>query len=465
MGILRPGVPRKLLGLLAALLLVVAASDGAGASRVEGSAAGATIIAAGGLHTCAAVAGGAVKCWGANLVGQLGNGTTTDHARPVAVSGLSSGVQALAASTDHTCALLSSGGVKCWGGNGFGQLGDGTTADRHRPVAVSGLGSGVQAIAAGGSHSCALLSGGGVKCWGHNNRGQLGNGTTSESDTPVAVSGLASGVQAIAAGSAHTCAVLSGGGIDCWGANDDGQLGDGTMSDRALPVAVFGLAGTAQAVSPGGAHTCALLSVGGVECWGANDFGQVGDGTKAFRYHPVPVSGLVSGAQAIAAGGAYACALLSGGSVECWGRGDSGQVGDGTKTERDAPVGVSSLASGVQAIAAGENHNCAVLSGGGVKCWGANGLGELGDGTTTGRSKPVSVIGLGAQSCVVPNVRGKTLRGAENAIARAHCKTGKVSRAESKRVRKGHVISQRPAPGKSLQNGGKVSLVVSRGKK
>src|SRR6266566_1347113 len=134
-------------------------------------------------------------------------------------------------------------------------------------------------------------------CWGHNNHGQLGDGTKTERDTPVAVSGLPSGVQAIAAGSAHTCALLSSGGIDCWGANDDGQLGDGKMSDRPLPAAVSGLAGGAQAVSPGGAHTCALLSGGAVECWGANDYGQVGDGTKAFRYYPVPVSGLASGAQ------------------------------------------------------------------------------------------------------------------------------------------------------------------------
>jgi alpha-tubulin suppressor-like RCC1 family protein len=165
--------------------------------------------------------------------------------------------------------------VKCWGNNGAGQLGDGTTTDRDVPVDVLGLGSPAQSIAAGWAHTCALTIGGAVKCWGDNQYGQLGDGTTTNSLTPIDVVGLGSGVVAIDASFGDTCAVLDTGGLKCWGDNEYGQLGDGTTTDSHVPVDVSGLTSGVAAVSSGRWHACAITTAGGAKCWGANFEGEV----------------------------------------------------------------------------------------------------------------------------------------------------------------------------------------------
>jgi alpha-tubulin suppressor-like RCC1 family protein len=371
-----------------------------------------TAIAAGGSHTCVLVAGGGVKCWGWNGLGQLGDGTTTQHSIPVGVSGLGSGVAAIAAGANHTCALTTGGGVKCWGRNSHGQLGDGTTTTRLTPVDVSGLTSGVAAIAIGGgyhtaerSHTCALTIGGGVKCWGHNAFGQLGDGTTTTRLTPVDVSGLTSGMAAIAAGDHHTCALTTGGGVKCWGNNGAGQLGDGTTTQRSTPVDVSGLVSGVTAIAADRYHTCALTTGGGVKCWGHNEWGQLGDGTTTTRLTPVDVSGLTSGVAAVAAGAYHTCALTMGGGVKCWGYNGSGQLGDGSMTNRLTPVDVSGLASGAAAVAAGGSHTCALTTGGQAKCWGSDTYGQLGIGTITYRTTPVNVVGFEGQPPIVREAR------------------------------------------------------------
>jgi alpha-tubulin suppressor-like RCC1 family protein len=362
----------------------------------------AAAIEAGGAQTCARTTAGGAKCWGGNPWGQLGCGACFDRHTPVNVSGLAGGVRGITAGGHHTCALTRAGSVKCWGDNEDGQLGDGTHTTRWAPVNVSGLKSGVSAIAAGGSHTCALMASGGVKCWGYNSFGQLGDGTTTDRQTPVNVSGLTSGVSAIAAGGSHTCALTAAGGVKCWGNNGDAELGDGTTTERHTPVNVSGLASgvSAIAASDNGWHTCALTTAGGVKCWGANEQGQLGDGTTTDRSTPVDVSGLATGVRSIAPGYLHTCALTASGGVTCWGYNSRGQLGDGTHTRRSTPVNVSGLASGVSAIAAGGDepggHTCALTASSGVKCWGLNDLGELGDGTTRDRATPVNVVGFGA---------------------------------------------------------------------
>ncbi|MDW8363442.1 MAG: hypothetical protein RMK74_13665 [Myxococcales bacterium] len=348
----------------------------------------ATELAAGMFHSCARLSDGTVRCWGANGSGQLGDGTTMDRSTPVAVAGLT-GVVAVVAGGEHTCALVSSGPVRCWGSNVHGQLGDGTTVNRLTPVELGSLGS-VVAIAAGGNHTCALHSDGGVSCWGRNNAGQLGNGSTISRSSPSRIKGL-TGAVAITAGLEHTCVVFGSGSAQCWGYNVSGQVGDGTTVNRPSPVPVMGLS-AALAIAGGGEHSCARDTSGRLHCWGNNVHGQIGDGTTMRRLTPVLVSGISGTPTFVDLGIFHSCSLFSGGVVRCWGGNAYGQIGDGTTTSRSMPT--VTIGSGVTALAAGGLHNCALLTDGRVRCWGANTSGQLGDGTTMMRTSPVTVSGL-----------------------------------------------------------------------
>jgi alpha-tubulin suppressor-like RCC1 family protein len=372
------------LALVAAAMLTVPASSIATGTKPN------TAPIAASDHTCAITAGGGVKCWGDNSAGGLGDGTTTASSTPVDVAGLPSGVDAIAAGDRYSCALTTGGGVKCWGYNRFGQLGDGTTTNRALPVDVVGLASGVDAIAARGEHTCALIAGR-VKCWGANLNGQLGDGTTTNNSLPVDVTGLSSGVIAIAAGGEHTCAIATGGTVKCWGWNKTGQLGIGTTSDSSTPVDVVGLAGDVKAVATGGRHTCALMTAGGVKCWGYDEFGQLGNGSTANSAIPVDVAGLTGSVSTITTGGNLTCALRTESGVTCWGIDLTGQLVGGATFDRAAPVDVAGLTSGITTVVAGYYHVCATSRDGGVMCWGGNDTGQLGNGTTADSPTPIAV--------------------------------------------------------------------------
>src|ERR1700674_5514322 len=331
-----------------------------------------TIISAPPIKTQAAGSSGfsgQVFAWGWNGYGQLGNGTTTNSSTPVAVS-LPSGssVTAIAGGGQHSLSLTSSGQVMAWGSGGQGQLGNGTTTDSSTPVQVSlPSGTTVTAIAGAAAYSLALTSSGQVLAWGYNASGQLGNGTTATTgcyciSTPVAVS-LPSGttVTAIAAGEFHSLALTSTGKVLAWGQNVNGQLGNGATTNSSTPVAVSLPSGTTiTAIAGGGQHSLALTSSGQVLAWGYNLDGELGNGTTTTSSIPVAVS-LPSGSilTAIAGGGYPSLALTSTGQVLAWGRNGFGQLGNGSTTTSSTPVVVSSLPAAV-AIASGQNHSLAV---------------------------------------------------------------------------------------------------------
>jgi len=362
---------------------------------VLGLTSGVAAIAVGPLHTCALTVGGGMKCWGLGIA--LGNGSNSQANAPVDVLGLTSGVVAIGAGGFNSCALTLGGGMKCWGGNTEGELGDGSTSPRNFPGNVSGLLAGVSAIAVGGSHVCALTTGGGMKCWGSILHGQVGNNSPTNQLTPADVVGLTSGVIAISAGSAQTCALLSGGYMKCWGDNASGQLGngDGTGADQPTPVDVKGLGNLVAAMSAGGNHTCARTAGGNVVCWGDGFYGELGDGTGSSGPLPVGVSGFsTNGVAQLGLGESHTCARTLAGGVKCWGFNSQGELGNNSIAPSLAPVDVTGLTSGVASIGASKFHSCAVTTGGAVQCWGQNTSGSLGDGTQLERHVPTNVSGL-----------------------------------------------------------------------
>jgi len=298
---------------------------------------------------------------------------------------------AVSAGGEYTCVRLPDGTAQCVGRNQWGQLANGTFDNASVLGEVSGLATATR-VAAGDEFGCARLADGTARCWGLGESGQRGDGTFDRfSSVPVAVTGITNAVD-VTGGYDHACALLGDGTIRCWGSNVYGQLGDpSTQPGSTVPVVVSGITGAA-AVTTGADHACALLGDGTLRCWGKNDTGQLGDGTFTSSATPVTVAG-IAGVAAVSGGGVHTCALLRDGTVQCWGENERGQLGDGTTVTSAAPRQVVGV-TGAVAIAAGWRHACALLGSGTVQCWGENEFGQLGDGTTTNSSTPVQVVGI-----------------------------------------------------------------------
>jgi len=355
-----------------------------------------TSISTGAYSTCAVATTGVAFCWGSNMFGQLGNGSTTWSDIPVAVT-MPTGVTfvVINAGFTHTCALTASGDAYCWGNNIFGQLGDGTTEDSATPVAVS-MPTGVTfvSIVVSMYHTCALTASGDVYCWGINRANQLGNGTTTESSIPVAVT-MPAGISfsSLATSGYSTCALTASGDAYCWGYNAFGQLGIGSTSNAAVPTVVTMPAGvTFDELSVGRYHTCAITPTGIAYCWGLNAGGALGNGSTTNRTTPVVVT-MPTGVtfDSISTGWNHTCALTATGVAYCWGQ-NSGQVGDGTTTNRLMPVLVN-MPTGMTfvEIMAGSTHTCGLAGNGLAYCWGNNTNGQLGLCNCVTYTKPSQV--------------------------------------------------------------------------
>jgi alpha-tubulin suppressor-like RCC1 family protein len=367
--------------------------------KTRGRAVGAVVSWAVLLFSLVSVVGcvssGTPWAWGFNGDGELGNGTRSDSSSPVEVTGLPNNVMAtaIAGGEFHSLALMSDGTVWAWGDNFTGELGNGTTNASSRPVEVRGLPNKAIAIAAGDYHSLALTSDGTVWAWGLNATRQLGNGTINYSSSPVEVTGLPNNVMAtaIAGGAGHSLALMSDGTVWAWGWNFKGQLGNGTTNDSSSPVEVRGLPNKAIAIAGGAYHSLALMSDGTVWAWGLNTFGILGNGTANDSTSPVQVEGLPNKATAIAGGLDHSLALMSDGTVWAWGWNGVGEWGSFTTYSSSSPVEATGLPHMAVAIAGRGLHSLVLMSDGTVWTWGHNGSGQLGDGTTTDHSLPVQV--------------------------------------------------------------------------
>lgn len=330
-------------------------------------------------HTCARRSTGDVLCWGKNSYGQLGSGTRRDSDRFVKVPGLGS-VRDVAVGRDFSCALGRRGEVRCWGNNEDGQLGDGRGAKPGalslRPVSAVGL-VGMQALSVGHYHACAQDHAGRIWCWGNAADGQLGTDAARAVGRPVAIDRIGP-VAELASGASHVCVRERTGKVKCWGRNTEGQLGDGKRGSRIKAVQVQGLHDATALVS-GDGHSCAQRQGGQVVCWGDNRARQLGPaaGAEPKRHTPVPVPGVASVVQ-LAAGGAHTCARLTSGRIQCWGQNDRGQLGGGAPSDpRAAPLTVRNVPDAVD-LALGEAHGCAIRRAGDLVCWGDPAHGALG---------------------------------------------------------------------------------------
>ena len=386
-----------------------------GGSAVAAISPVARTLTAGYAHTCAIVGGDeTLRCVGANDYGQLGNGTAQAlHANPVP-NDVEAGTffSEVAGGLNHTCVIGRAGtAVRCWGWNAYGQLGTGDFDDRATPALALGPTDAYAALATGDIHTCVATESGAVGCWGDNEYGQLGNGQAGcdpdapercRSPSPVAVPGLR-GVKQLTAGVGFTCALTGTGAVSCWG---------GRFGTRPSPIP--GLGSGVTGISAGNGHMCAVTAAGAVKCLGDDEFGELGDGRSGIGKQALtPVTVIAKGAAAIGAGWDHTCVVTTKGAIACWGRNAHGEVGDGTTRLRSRPVPVLGPDSDASEVVGGYGYTCARLHEVQIYCWGFNQFGRLGDGTNADeRLRPVrSLLGSGTVGFLAHGTARRVLKG------------------------------------------------------
>ena len=337
-------------------------------------------------HTCAVSQNSILKCWGLNILGQLGDGSTDSRRTPVPINlGNGRSVRALALGNFHSCAILDDHSVSCWGSNLLGQIGDpDIVGSSLTPIPVDlGEEQSAKAIASGGDHTCALLNNHSLKCWGQNDAGQLGDGSgdpVQNSPTPVAL-GTNRRAKAITAGRAHTCAILDDDTLWCWGKNGVGQLGDKSNDDRNTPVPIdLGEGRSVRTVVSRENHTCAILDNYTLKCWGENGDGELGDQKTADNHTPTLVELGDAKVLKVTVGNGFSCTQTGNYALRCWGTNNFGELADGTNNPRNTLDTTSNLPPGraILSIQSGYNHTCVRLEDGSLLCWGNNNHGKLG---------------------------------------------------------------------------------------
>jgi alpha-tubulin suppressor-like RCC1 family protein len=361
-------------------------------------------VSGGGYHTCGLTADGLAWCWGYNESGQLGDGTDTgpEHCagavgpfacgtRPAAVQG-GRRFRQLSAGQFHTCAVTVDYRAYCWGGNP-GALGDGTTIDRLAPVAVAG-GHRFRTVDAGDAHTCGIsYPDNTVWCWGVNASGQLGDGTTTQRLVPVAVLG-GRRFHRVSAGGSHTCGVTTAGPAFCWGSNRYGQIGDSTEVARRTGPSRVAVRSDFRDIDAGTYHTCAVTASQRAWCWGNGRNGQIGNGKTYLSFWPRAVAGGIAFTR-VGTGVFFSCGEAASNQLYCWGSNSFGQLGDGTTTARITPVAVAG-GLGFRQASVGGWHACGKTSSGAAYCWGDGFFGALGNGSSGSgaeSSTPVAVVG------------------------------------------------------------------------
>jgi alpha-tubulin suppressor-like RCC1 family protein len=331
--------------------------------------------------------------WGSNGNGELGDGTTANRSSPVTVIGGITNWSQLDSGQFHSVGVTSTGIAYAWGNNGYGRLGDGTTTSRRSPVTVVGGITNWSQLAGASNHSLGLTSTGIAYAWGSNSYGRLGDGTITSRSSPVSVVGGITNWRQVAAGDSHSLGLTSTGIAYAWGKNQFGQLGDGTTTNRSSPVTILGGITNWSQISSGREFNAGITSAGIAYLWGRNNYGQLGDGTTTARSSPVTAVGGITNWSQLSTGSYHSLVITSNGIAYAWGRNGLGQLGDGTTTTRSSPVTVVGGITNWSQLGGGGNHTVGLTATGIAYAWGTNAGGYLGDGTTTTRSSPVTVVG------------------------------------------------------------------------